>query len=372
MTSLPPLLVVQDRQRERHLVEAVDDLADDVGALVAEEQRRQHLDLEVGAQLDLVQARAHGLEHVARVALQVLERPLQLEVVDDAHDRVAQRLARRVVGAVGRHRRRLVVLDVLGADRRPHEDEVVVEIGAVQDLGGDRIEEGLGQLGLVVVDQQADVVQLDLLPHLHRLLAGLEFLLQPARGFLHPQVVELDALALGALLAVPVGGLEAVLGPRRLGAEQAVVPVEAVHHRLGDVIGERRIEALREQRHAMSFSGGRRSRLPPPRGTRARSSRCWPPSCCRSCSRPSLHAESPAVNADLLAAGPGIDHHRADADVDHLLDHVQVAQRVGTRCFRQALQQPRWRSRTSWMCRIQLSARPMRAPSSAACTPPQP
>jgi hypothetical protein len=44
----------------------------------------------------------------------------------------------------------------------------------VQDLGGDRVEEGLGQLGLVVVHQQADVVQLDLVPHVHRLLAGLE------------------------------------------------------------------------------------------------------------------------------------------------------------------------------------------------------
>ena len=32
----------------------------------------------------------------------------------------------------------------------------------------------------------------------------------------------------------------------------------------------------------------------------------------------------------------------------------------------------RWRSRTSWMWRIQLSARPMRSPCSAASTPPQP
>jgi hypothetical protein len=47
-------------------------------------------------------------------------------------------------------------------------------------------------------------VQLDLLPHLHGLLAGLELALQPPRAFAHAQVVELDALALGALLAVPV------------------------------------------------------------------------------------------------------------------------------------------------------------------------
>ena len=148
-----------------------------------------------------------------------------------------------IVGAVGGRAARL---DVLGADGRPHEDEVVLEVGAVQDLGGDRVEEGLGQLGLVVVDQEADEVQLDLVPHVHRLLAGLELLLEPGHGLAHPQVVELDALALRPLLAVPVGGLEAVLGARRLGAEQAVVAVEAVAHRLGDVVGERGIEALRE------------------------------------------------------------------------------------------------------------------------------
>jgi hypothetical protein len=37
----------------------------------------------------------------------------------------------------------------------------------VQQLGRDGIEEGLGQFGLVVVGQQADVVQLGLLPGVH-------------------------------------------------------------------------------------------------------------------------------------------------------------------------------------------------------------
>ena len=40
---------------------------------------------------------------------------------------------------------------------------------------------------------------------------------------------------LGALLAVPVGRFKPVLGAGRFGAEQLVVAVEAVHHRLGDV-----------------------------------------------------------------------------------------------------------------------------------------
>jgi len=121
-----------------------------------------------------------------------------------------------------------------------------VEVRAVQDLAGHRVEEGLGQFGLVVVDQEADVVQLDLVPDVHGLGAGVVFLLQPAHAFLDAQVVELDALALGALLAVPVGGFEAVLGPRGLGAEQAVVAIEAIHHRLGDVVRLGRVESLRE------------------------------------------------------------------------------------------------------------------------------
>jgi hypothetical protein len=116
----------------------------------------------------------------------------------------------------------------------------------VQDLGGHRVEEALCQLGLVVVDQQADEVQLDLVPDVHRLLAGPELLLEPRDRLAHPQVVELDALALRPLLAVPVGGFEAVLGARRLGAEQLVMAVEAVAHRLRNVVGQRRVEALGE------------------------------------------------------------------------------------------------------------------------------
>ncbi len=87
-------------------------------------------------------------------------------------------------------------------------------------------------------------MQLDLVPHLHGLLARLEFLLQPHRAFLDAQVVELDALALRALLAMPVGRFKAVLGPRRLGTEQAVVAVEAIHHRLRDVVGLGCVKAL--------------------------------------------------------------------------------------------------------------------------------
>jgi hypothetical protein len=99
---------------------------------------------------------------------------------------------------------------------------------------------------LVVIHQQADVMQLDLVPHFHGLLTGLEFLLQPHRAFLDAQVVKLDAFALGALLTMPVCRFKTMLGAGRFSAEQAVVAVEAIHHRLGDVVGLGRIKALGE------------------------------------------------------------------------------------------------------------------------------
>ena len=51
-----------------------------------------------------------------------------------------------------------------------------------------------------------------------------------------------ELLALGTLLAMPVGRLKAVLGARALGAEELIVAVEAIHHRPGDVVGERGIQ----------------------------------------------------------------------------------------------------------------------------------
>ena len=90
----------------------------------------------------------------------------------------------------------------------------------------------------MVINQQANEMQLDLLPNLHGLLVRFELALQARGAFFNAQVVKRDALALGALLAVPVGGFKAVLGARRLGAEQAVMVVEAIHHGFGDVVGQ--------------------------------------------------------------------------------------------------------------------------------------
>ena len=235
------LVVVQDGQGKRHFGKAVDDLAHQVSTLVAKEQAGEYLNLEIGAQLDLVQSQPilHGSQHMAGVPLQVGKRALQLEVLHNRDQRLVQRLARGVIGPEGRLGRRLVVLDVLGADGGAHKDEVVVEMRAVQDLAGDRVEKGLCQFRLVVVDEQPDVVELGLVPHLHGLAACAKLLLQPPHAFLHPQVIKLDALALCPLLAQPVSGFKTVLGTGRFGAEQAVMAVKTVHHRLCDGIGQR-------------------------------------------------------------------------------------------------------------------------------------
>ena len=128
----------------------------------------------------------------------------------------------------------------------------------MQNFGGDGIEKRLRQLGLLVVNQHAHIQQLDLLPHLHGLLRGVELALQPLEALAHPQVVKLNALALRTLLAVPVSGLESVLGAGRLGAKQAVMAVEAIDHGLGHVQRQRGVEPL--QQH------GRQLRETIPRG----------------------------------------------------------------------------------------------------------
>ena len=184
------------------------------GNLVAEKQAREHLDLKVGTQFGVAQTLLHGAGHPRRVARQVFKAQAQVKVLHHAHQHLGHGAQGRVIRAVGGARLGVGVFDVLGTYRRAHKDEVVLKISAVQDFGGDRVEKSLCQFGLVVVYQQADVMQLDLLPYVHWLLTGLELALQAVGTFQHPQVVELDALALRSLLAVPVCRLKAVLGAR--------------------------------------------------------------------------------------------------------------------------------------------------------------
>jgi len=85
------------------------------------------------------------------------------------------------------------------------------EVAAVQDLGRHRVKKVSASSGWWWPVKQPDVVQFHLLPGFLGQLGGLELVLQPLGGFVDAQVIELDALALRALLAVPIGLLEARL-----------------------------------------------------------------------------------------------------------------------------------------------------------------
>ncbi len=234
----PPVPVVLERQRERPPLRAVHHPADRVGGPVAVEQRRQHLDLMVGlANERSRRALAEGGQDIDEVAAEIGEAHLELEVEDDVHQRVAQPVLQRVVAAIGRRIR----FDVLGGHGGPHEDEAVVEVGAVQDLAGDRVEECLGALRLLVVDEHADVVQLDALPECIGAAA-----LEPGRAELvpdaldrleHAAVVVVDAVARQVAQRQKIAGFEMAFGRARAVAKQCVMAIEALAQRLGDRVG---------------------------------------------------------------------------------------------------------------------------------------
>ncbi len=241
---------MHDGNRQRVGAVGVQDTADDEGRLVAEEQRRQHVDLEIRRNAQVAEILGDGAHHIADIAREIVERALKLEIVDDALEARRHALAAaRIVGAEGRPRGRLLVLDVLGRDGRAHEDEVVVEVRAVQDARAYRVEERLGQFGLVVIGQQADVVQLDLLPDLVFDIFRVVFVFQDHAGFAYPLVVEVDAVALQLQQAMPVGRFELQLGLMAHLAEQPVVLVKPVQHGPGHVVGDLRGQQLGEVGH---------------------------------------------------------------------------------------------------------------------------
>ena len=156
------------------------------------------------------------------------------EVLDHLPDRRAQAKLHRIIAAVGRR----VGLDVLGRRRRAGENVVVVEVGAVQDLRTHRVEEGLGEFGLLVVDQVPDVEQLQLLPGRVVDRCGTEIGSKEVGGLGDPLVVRTDSLANGHMHALPVGCFEEFLGFSTVTTDQLIVPVEAIDHRLGNALGE--------------------------------------------------------------------------------------------------------------------------------------
>ena len=123
---------------------------------------------------------------------------------------------------------------MLGGDRRPHEKTTVVKISAVKDLARDRVEKSLRAFGLLVVDQQADVMALDHGPARIVDVGAAEVELEPRDRFRDPAVVEVDPVAGDVTDRQPVAGFEIALRQPRAVAEQLVVAIEAVEGRLGD------------------------------------------------------------------------------------------------------------------------------------------
>jgi hypothetical protein len=76
------------------------------------------------------------------VAIQILELAAHAEIEEHLADRSAETCLVGVVAAIGRR----IGFDVLGGNRRTDENEIVVEIGAVQYLAEHRIEEGFRQV----------------------------------------------------------------------------------------------------------------------------------------------------------------------------------------------------------------------------------
>ena len=220
------MAVVQDRHDKRIFAVAVDALADQIGALVAVEQTGQ--DLELVVRLDTVAAEQllQACFHLGHVTLQVGKCAVQLEVAQHARQGIAQAILARVVHAVGGHR--VLRLDVFRGNHGTHENIVVIEIGAVQDVAADGIEEGFRQFRLLVFRQHADVVQLEFAPHFVAQLRLFVLIFEHLHAFLHALVIKVDAFAGRRLGRAPGALLEIPLGVLARFTEQTVMLVKAV------------------------------------------------------------------------------------------------------------------------------------------------
>src|SRR5439155_7135432 len=89
-------------------------------------------------------------------------------------------------------------------------------------------------LGLLMVDQQSDVMPLDRFPA--RLVdpVAAELALQPRHGFRDAAIVEVDAILRGVRDRQPVAGFEVALGGAGAVAKQFVVAIEALERRRRD------------------------------------------------------------------------------------------------------------------------------------------
>ena len=227
---------MQDRQGPGPVLVAVDHAADQIGALVAVERRVEHLNLAVGLHRRPLTADVFPchLHNAFDVAVEVLERQGPADIAQQlAHAGPHTTLAAGVVAAVGRW----IGLDEFGRDGRSDKDEIVAEVVVVQDFGGDRVEEGLGQFGLPVVDQLADEQQFGALPD--RVVQGgrSKIAVEAVDALAHAVLVIANSLADRVLHLVPARLLEALFGACARRSKQGVVAVEAFDQRLRNSFG---------------------------------------------------------------------------------------------------------------------------------------
>jgi hypothetical protein len=170
-----------------------------------------------------------GIHHLLQVRLDVLVAAGQAQVDDHLPQHLLPGGRAGVVDPEGGGRG----VQVLGGHGRAHENEVVVEILPVQQPGADRVEEGLGQFGLLVPGQQQHVILLDLRPGVVGQVVGVELAAQVFHGLAHPLVVEGDPFGGQPAHGVPGRILETRLGLLGVVAKERIVPVEAGQHGAG-------------------------------------------------------------------------------------------------------------------------------------------
>ncbi len=166
------------------------------------------MDLEIRRGFELAEGFGNGLHHALNIARQIFERRLQLEVRHDPFERRGEAILTWVIRTIRWLGRGFIVLDVLRRYSRPHENKVVLEVRAMQDLAAHGVEERLRALGLPVRSQQADVMQLDLLPDFIVYVLGVVLVLQTRHALFHAIVVRRDAFPRKPLQRVPVAGFE--------------------------------------------------------------------------------------------------------------------------------------------------------------------
>ena len=186
---------------------------------------------------------ANGVINVVHIAFEVGKGTLPAEILHDLADGAAQAVFVDVIAAIDRIG---IAFQVLGRDGRADEDEIVVKVGAMQDLGCHRIEEGFGEFRLLVVEQEPDVEQLDLLPGGIVEIFGIELVAQARHALIDAVVVKADPFLDGLVHAQPVTVFETRLGLAAGLAKQGVVLVEALNHGQGNLV---RVGAVKADRN---------------------------------------------------------------------------------------------------------------------------